>query len=384
VGLASLPKLNAFLPFLSIDNVIPLESSVSPNFFAVLSPSNNPRLLSLSDVHELSIRSTIDKYKEILIITLSLKLSSLIKATGKPKQRLGIESRSNELILILNPNSQGGATGKNWKLTYEKVKKFLPKPHRIIFTKKANDGTNVTRKLLEQGYCNIAAIGGDGTINEVANGFFNIKLKNRSALDPMKFRPERRLISVNAKSALWIIPSGSRNVFASSLGIMHQDTNAFRRISQMKKRKIDVIGVTIADRNNPTITRSRIVLNAAEMGVGAEIISRSKKVRGKINNRFLSTIAGIVSTLPTYESNECDIIMDGGRKITSNVTMAVVANGKFLGGGFNAAPRAKITDGKLDVVIMKSSGSLKMLQKLVEMKGDSEYLHEEDIIKHRR
>jgi diacylglycerol kinase family enzyme len=76
--------------------------------------------------------------------------------------------------------------------------------------------------------------------------------------------------------------------------------------------------------------------------------------------------------------------MDGGRKITSNVTMAVVANGKFLGGGFNAAPRAKITDGKLDVVIMKSSGSLKMLQKLVEMKGDSEYLHEEDIIKHRR
>jgi diacylglycerol kinase family enzyme len=116
------------------------------------------------------------------------------------------------------------------------------------------------------------------------------------------------------------------------------------------------------------------------MGVGAEIISRSKRVRGKINNRFLSTVAGIISTLPTYESNECDIIMDGGRKITSNVTMAVVANGKFLGGGFNAASRAKITDGKLDVVIMKNSGSFKMLQKLVEMKGDSEYLDEEDIL----
>jgi len=149
----------------------------------------------------------------------------------------------------------------------------------------------------------------------------------------------------------------------------------------MKKRMIDVIGVTIADSNNPASTRSRIVLNAAEMGVGAEIISRSKRVRGKINNRFLSTVAGIISTLPTYESNECDIIMDGGRrKITSNVTMAVVANGKFLGGGFNAASRAKITDGKLDVVIMKNSGSLKMLQKLVEMKGDSEYLDEEDIL----
>jgi len=310
---------------------------------------------------------------------LSLTLSSSVKRTSKPKQKSGV-STSNELILIVNPNSQGGTTGKNWNLTYEKIKKFLPTPHRIVFTKKANDGTNLTRKLLKKGYNNIAAIGGDGTINEVANGFFNINPKNSSALDPMKFRPEPRLSPVNAKAALWIIPSGSRNVLASSLGILHQGINSFRRIQNMKKRKIDVIGVTIADSNNPASTRSRIVLNAAEIGVGAEIISRSKRVRGKINNRFLSTVAGIISTLPTYESNECDIIMDGGRKITSNVTMAVVANGKFLGGGFNAASRAKITDGKLDVVIMKNSGSLKMLQKLVEMKGDSEYLDEEDIL----
>jgi len=310
---------------------------------------------------------------------LSLTLSSSVKRTSKPKQKSGV-STSNELILIVNPNSQGGTTGKNWNLTYEKIKKFLPTPHRIVFTKKANDGTNLTRKLLKKGYNNIAAIGGDGTINEVANGFFNINPKNRSALDPMKFRPEPKLSPVNAKAALWIIPSGSRNVLASSLGILHQGINSFRRIQNMKKRKIDVIGVTIADSNNPASTRSRIVLNAAEIGVGAEIISRSKRVRGKINNRFLSTVAGIISTLPTYESNECDIIMDGGRKITSNVTMAVVANGKFLGGGFNAASRAKITDGKLDVVIMKNSGSLKMLQKLVEMKGDSEYLDEEDIL----
>src|SRR5678815_6080234 len=75
---------------------------------------------------------------------------------------------------------------------------------------------------------------------------FNFKLKNRSALDPMKFRPERRLSPVNPKAALWIIPSGSRNVLASSLGIMHQGIDSFRRISHMKKRKIDVIGVTIA------------------------------------------------------------------------------------------------------------------------------------------
>lgn len=108
--------------------------------------------------------------------------------------------------MILNPNSQGGATGKNWKITYEKIKRFLPNPHRVIFTKKADDGTNVTRKLLDQGYCNIAAVGGDGTINEVANGFFKIKPRNRSAMDPMKFRSVRKLNPVNAKAAFWILP----------------------------------------------------------------------------------------------------------------------------------------------------------------------------------
>ena len=60
--------------------------------------------------------------------------------------------------------------------------------------------------------------------------------------------------------------------------------------------------------------------------------------------------------------------------------MAIVANGKFLGGGFNAAPKASMSDGLLDLIIMKNSGSLKMLQRLVEMKGDSHYTQEEDIL----
>ena len=81
----------------------------------------------------------------------------------------------NDMILLLNPNSQGGNTGKNWVETYNKVKDFLPKAHRIVFTKKANDGISMTRELLRKGYKNIVAVGGDGTINEVANGFFNLE-----------------------------------------------------------------------------------------------------------------------------------------------------------------------------------------------------------------
>jgi diacylglycerol kinase family enzyme len=287
---------------------------------------------------------------------------------------------TNEIILILNPNSQGGNTGKNWISTYSKVKEFLPKNHSIIFTKKTNDGIFDTRKLLRNGYKNIVAIGGDGTINEIANGFFNLQPQNKNIENLERFSFDDRLKPINPNGVLYIIPSGSRNVLARSFGLKHKGVQALKRIKEMDKRKIDAILAVITDKDSPSLTHKRIILNAAEIGVGAEIIDRSKRVRRKIKSRFVSTIASIVATLPAYNSNECDIVIDGDKRISSNVTMAVVANGRFLGGGFKAAPRAKFSDGLLDIIILKNSGSFKVLDKLIELKGTSTYKSEEDIL----
>lgn len=287
---------------------------------------------------------------------------------------------TNEIILILNPNSQGGNTGKNWISTYSKVKEFLPRNHRIIFTKKTNDGIFDTRKLLRNGYKNIVAIGGDGTINEIANGFFNLQPQNRNIENLERFSFDDKLKPINPNGVLYIVPSGSRNVLARSFGLKHKGVQALKRIKQMDKRKMDAILAVITDKDSPSLTHKRIILNAAEIGVGAEIIDRAKRVRRKIKSRFVSTIASIVATLPAYNSNECDIVIDGDKRISSNVTMAVVANGRFLGGGFKAAPRAKFSDGLLDIIILKNSGSFKMLDKLIELKGTSTYKFEEDIL----
>lgn len=287
---------------------------------------------------------------------------------------------TNEIILILNPNSQGGNTGKNWISTYSKVKEFLPKNHRIIFTKKTNDGIFDTRKLLRNGFKNIVAIGGDGTINEIANGFFNLQPQNRNIENLERFSFDDKLKPINPNGILYIVPSGSRNVLARSFGLKHKGVQALKRIKQMDKRKMDAILAVITDKDTPSLTHKRIILNAAEIGVGAEIIDRSKRVRRKIKSRIVSTIASIVATLPAYNSNECDIVIDGDKRISSNVTMAVVANGRFLGGGFKAAPRAKFSDGLLDIIILKNSGSFKVLDKLIELKGTSTYKFEEDIL----
>ena len=303
------------------------------------------------------------------------------KTNSKLITNINDNSKFNDLIFILNPNSQGGNTGKNWDETYSQIKEFLPTNHQIIFTKKTNDATLMTRKLLKEGYKNIVAVGGDGTINEVANGFFyNRSSRNNSVTISSGFKPRSHLKSVNPDGVLHIIPSGSRNVLAASLRLQYEGIDSFMHINEMKKSKIDVIGVTTADKDDPTLTRNRIVLNAAEIGVGAEIINRSKKVRTKVKSRLISTVASIISTVPTYESNSCEIILDNDKTISSNLTMGIIANGQFLGGKFNAAPKANMSDGLMDLVILKNSGSLKMLDKLVSLKGDDSYTEEDNIL----
>jgi diacylglycerol kinase (ATP) len=310
-----------------------------------------------------------------------ITLTPFQKTNSKLITNTNDNSKFNDLIFILNPNSQGGNTGKNWDETYSKIKEFLPTNHQIIFTKKTNDATLMTRKLLKEGYKNIVAVGGDGTINEVANGFFyNRSSRNNSVTISSRFKPRSHLKSVNPDGVLYIIPSGSRNVLAASLRLQYEGIDSFMHLNAMKKSKIDVIGVTTADKDDPTLTRNRIVLNAAEIGVGAEIINRSKKVRTKVKSRLISTVASIISTVPTYESNSCEIILDNDKTISSNLTMGIIANGQFLGGKFNAAPKANMSDGLMDLVILKNSGSLKMLDKLVSLKGDDSYTEEDNIL----
>jgi diacylglycerol kinase family enzyme len=67
-----------------------------------------------------------------------------------------------------------------------------------------------------------------------------------------------------------------------------------------------------------------------------------------------------------------------GSNIVTKMTMRVVANGKFLGGGFKAVPQADVSNSLLDVIILKHSGSFKILDELVNMKIGN-YSNEDEI-----
>jgi diacylglycerol kinase family enzyme len=309
---------------------------------------------------------------------------------GKARKRSTSASAADATtIVIVNPNSCSGLTGKNWDSLYASIRQILGENLKVVRSKRPGDGTVIARKYLKRGFRSIVAIGGDGTLNEVANGFFE---EHAVPGGPAVGRAPRladvaSLKAVNPDAVMAVVPCGTRNVLAKSLGLPEGVVECCSVFSSGAPKKIDVIVADVTSADNSTTTTSttatarRVLLNAAEIGLGAEIIDRSKKVRKAVNSRLLSTVAGIIATVPMYQSNMCEILLGTGRgrrKIVTNMTMAMVSNGKFLGGGFKAAPKADMADGLLDVVVLKDSGSLKVLDELVNMK-EGDYSEEDKV-----
>ena len=75
-------------------------------------------------------------------------------------------------------------TGKNWETVYNQIKEIFGENPEVAFSQKTGDGTTLTRNFLRKKFNKIVVLGGDGTINEVANGFFEeISLGNSSGKD---------------------------------------------------------------------------------------------------------------------------------------------------------------------------------------------------------
>ena len=293
-------------------------------------------------------------------------------------------TKSIETAIIVNPKSASGLTGKNWDSLHLMIKRLFGDNIQVAFTEKSGDGTTLTTNFIKKGYKKIVAIGGDGTINEVANGFFEEDIRihgneNNNNGSNSFLNQAAVLKPINSEVVMAVFPCGTRNVLVKSLDLPEEFAECCQNFEACKLQKIDVISVRARNVENHSKATSRIFLNAAEIGIGAEIIDKAKKVRNVVNSRFISTLTGLFSTVPAYESSLCEISIDDGHEdILTKMTMGVVANGRFLGGGFKAAPEANILDGLLDVVILKESSNLEMIENFLNIK-DGDYTNEGDI-----
>ena len=155
------------------------------------------------------------------------------------------EQTSTETVLVVNPNSCGGLTGKNWENLYNQIKEIFGENPEVAFSQKSGDGTTLTRDFLRRGFKKIVALGGDGTINEVANGFFEVITSGTTSSNDKTVPASPILKPINPEAMIGLIPSGSRNVLAKSLDLPDGIVECCQRFVNGKPQKIDVIAAVI-------------------------------------------------------------------------------------------------------------------------------------------
>lgn len=218
-----------------------------------------------------------------------------------------------KILFLINPvsgNKSKDAIPKLIKQNFDKSSFDL----KIIFTQFAGEATQIAKDYILKGYKKIIAVGGDGTVNEVASGVSD------------------------TDAVLGIVPLGSGNGLARHLNIPLRPQKALDLIKESKATKIDY--GTINDQKFFCTT-----------GVGFD--AHIGHVFSKLDGRgFSNYIKATVSEFRNYKPQRYEITMNG-TTIMRDAFLITFANASQYGNNAHIAPKADIKDGKLEVAILR-------------------------------
>jgi YegS/Rv2252/BmrU family lipid kinase len=238
-------------------------------------------------------------------------------------------------FLVVNPRSANGSVQRRWdELTATIRASYGDFEH--AFTTARGDATKLAHTALREGYEMIVALGGDGTMNEVVNGFF---------ADGK---------AVNPDAILGEIPMGTGGDFRKTAGIPKDIGEAAAALKGTATRRVDVGRLSLVDAaGQPGF---RYFINIASFGMGGlvdSIVNSSSKALGGKASFFLATARAAIK----YKNKRVRLTLDGGAPLERRIYNVAVANGRFFGGGMQVAPMAALDDGVFDVVSLGDFGA---------------------------
>ncbi len=249
----------------------------------------------------------------------------------------------NPPVVIVNPNAAGGQTRARWAQLEASIRDAIG-DFQPLFTERPGHATDLCRRALRDGADLVVAMGGDGTINEVVNGFFDGRTQVRPG------------------AAFAVLPAGTGGDFVKTTGAPRILADAARAIAEGRAhpRTIDAGRLTFTTDDGATEVRHFI--NVASFGVSGEVdrcVNRSSKALGGKASFFIATIRASLG----WRNARCRIRLDDGAPVEKVIYTVAVANGRYFGGGMKIAPDAQLDDGKLDVVTIGDVGFATMALK---------------------
>jgi len=244
-------------------------------------------------------------------------------------------------IVIVNPQAGNGRTEKIWPNIESALEKSIGS-FEVLQTTCRGDATDLSRRILAVDTVRIVAVGGDGHLNEVLNGFIENDLP------------------VNPEARLSFVMTGTGCDFQRSLGISGKWQNAAAKLKDAKVRKIDVgkVTYTAADKTQ----KIRYFDNIASFGLSGAVdhCLEHSRLRNYLGGSPLFLWATI-KTVFTHPNQSIRFRIDDGPEEEICSRLGLLANGRYFGGAMHAAPEAELDDGLLDLLMLKEISVAKFL-----------------------
>ena len=243
-------------------------------------------------------------------------------------------------LVVVNPNSANGETGRTWSSIRKPLIGAIG-PFDESFTSSIGDATRIVHAGLLDGCERIIAVGGDGTSNEVINGFFDGQTP------------------VNSDACLGFIPRGTGGDLRKTLGIGRKLADCIPVLERSHLRAIDVGRTSLVDHQGQTV--NRYFINITSFGIGGlvdKLVNESTKSLGGKASFMIGTIRAIMA----YSNKTVRLQVDDFFDETIKVNNIAVANGQYFGGGMWVAPEASPDDGLFDIVIFGDLSKFEMIK----------------------
>ncbi|MEE9236903.1 MAG: diacylglycerol kinase family protein [Thermoplasmata archaeon] len=233
------------------------------------------------------------------------------------------------MLFVVNPTAAGGSVGRHWPDLESRIRSAIG-DMEVEYTSEPWSAVSLVRSALRRGKSDIAIVGGDGSVNEVLNGFIE----------------DDRLVDRDAR--LTIIPVGSGCDYAKALGLPSGLEHAQRLLRSEVFRTVDVGKATY--RSLQGTTETRYFANILEAGAGGAVVDKVNRSSKPFGGRFAFMWA-IITTLPSYTNEVVEVRVDGELVAEEPMNSVIVANGMYYGSGLKPAPKAELDDGIFDLVL---------------------------------
>lgn len=238
-----------------------------------------------------------------------------------------------KICLICNPTAKSGAAAKSIDDAIARLNERKA-DYTVKTTMYPLHATELAKEAITEGYDVIAAVGGDGTVREVA------------------------LALVNTDSVLGILPCGTGNDFSRPLGISTELSKAVDVLLDGEDHPVDA-----------GMANDQIFFNVAGFGFDVDVLDYTELYKPKHKNGSIAYLRGVLKAMFDLKLRKTTLEFPDGT-LEKNCLLTAAGNGTHFGGGMMVTPLADFQDGLLDICIIHDVNRISLLTVLPRfMKG---------------